>query len=211
MDTPRAVRSRITLNSASTSVAESADVGSSMIRMRLLTDRARAISTICCCPRRRSSTKVSGSIASSSSAISARVRLASSAKSTPVAPRNSRPMKTLSRTERFGARLSSWWMIEMPRSRASAADARTTGTPSSTMSPDVGVTTPERIFISVDLPAPFSPNSVVTCPRWMSKFTPLSACTLPYDLAMFRADSTIALSGCRATQTALIARPAARA
>ena len=35
--------------------------------------------------------------------------------------------------------------------------------------------TPDRIFISVDLPAPFSPNSVVTLPRWMSKLTPLSA------------------------------------
>ena len=31
---------------------------------------------------------------------------------------------------------------------------------------------PARIFISVDLPAPFSPNNVVTSPRWMSKFTP---------------------------------------
>ena len=39
--------------------------------------------------------------------------------------------------------------------------------------------TPERIFISVDLPAPFSPKSVVTWPRWMSKFTPLSAWIAP--------------------------------
>ena len=43
-----------------------------MMRMRELTDSARAISTICCCPSRRSSTRVNGSISSSRSAISAR-------------------------------------------------------------------------------------------------------------------------------------------
>ncbi len=50
----------------------------------------------------------------------------------------SRPMKTLSRTERFGARLSSWWMIEMPQSRASVAVAKVTGAPSRMISPLVG-------------------------------------------------------------------------
>ncbi len=88
-------------------------------------------------------------------------------------------MKMLSRTLRLGARLSSWWMIEMPRSRASDDEANVTGLPSSSMSPEVGLTTPDRIFISVDLPAPFSPNSVVTLPRRMSKFTPFKAWMLP--------------------------------
>ena len=97
----------------------------------------------------------------------------------PVAVRNSRPMKMLSRTRRFGARLSSWWMIEMPRFRASEVEEKVTGLPSSSIVPDVGCTTPDRIFIRVDLPAPFSPNSVVTLPRRMSKFTPFSAWMLP--------------------------------
>jgi hypothetical protein len=70
-------------------------------------------------------------------------------------------------------------MIEIPRARASAALAKLTTSPSSTIVPAVGVATPERIFMSVDLPAPFSPNSVVTLPRWISKLTPLSACVLP--------------------------------
>ena len=91
----------------------------------------------------------------------------------------SRPMKMLSRTDRFGASDSSWWMMEIPRSRASLALAKATGLPSSTIWPDVGWITPDRIFISVDLPAPFSPNRVVTWPRWMSKFTPFSAWTWP--------------------------------
>ncbi len=67
-------------------------------------------------------------------------------------------------------------MIEMPRSRASVEFAKRTGLPSRMISPDVGATTPERIFISVDLPAPFSPKSVVTSPRRMSK----SACLIAW-------------------------------
>ena len=70
-------------------------------------------------------------------------------------------------------------MMEMPWPRAWAADAKVIGLPSSSMTPEVGVTTPDRIFMSVDLPAPFSPNSAVTLPRWMSKLTPLRAWVLP--------------------------------
>ena len=67
----------------------------------------------------------------------------------------------------------------MPRSRASDDEEKVTGLPSSSMVPAVGLTTPVRIFISVDLPAPFSPNNVVTLPRRISKFTPFSAWMLP--------------------------------
>ena len=66
-------------------------------------------------------------------------------------------------------------MIAMPWSRASFVVAKATGSPSRTIRPEVGCSTPERIFIRVDFPAPFSPNRVVTVPRWMSKFTPLRA------------------------------------
>ena len=66
-------------------------------------------------------------------------------------------------------------MIEMPCSAASIVDENATGSPPSRISPDVGCSTPERIFMSVDLPAPFSPNSVVTVPDRIEKFTPLSA------------------------------------
>ena len=97
----------------------------------------------------------------------------------PVAVRSSRPMNMLSRTDRLGARLSSWWMIEMPWSRASFVSAKVTVRPSSSITPEVGCSTPDRIFMSVDLPAPFSPKSVVTVPRWTSKSTPFSACVPP--------------------------------
>ena len=67
----------------------------------------------------------------------------------------------------------------MPRSTASLVDARSTGSPSRISWPAVGFSTPDKIFISVDLPAPFSPNSTVTLPRRTSKFTPLRARVTP--------------------------------
>ena len=43
----------------------------------------------------------------------------------------------------------------------------------------VGRTTPERILISVDLPAPLSPISPTTSLSWTDRLTPPSAYTLP--------------------------------
>src|SRR5664279_4723230 len=71
-------------------------------------------------------------------------------------------------------------MIEIPRSRASVDELKLTTCPSSSIVPEVGDSTPDRIFMSVDLPAPFSPKSAVTVTRWTSNATPLSARVLPY-------------------------------
>ena len=43
--------------------------------------------------------------------------------------------------------------------------------------PTSGCSMPPTIFISVDLPAPFSPSSATTSPACTSRFTPRSACT----------------------------------
>ena len=43
---------------------------------------------------------------------------------------------------------------------------------------------PDRIFTSVDLPAPFSPMSAVTAPRGSSRLARSSARTPPNDLRM---------------------------
>ena len=45
----------------------------------------------------------------------------------------------------------------MPRTVASAGVAGAYGSPRQVIRPDEGVTTPVIMFISVDLPAPFSP------------------------------------------------------
>src|SRR5215207_7640083 len=46
--------------------------------------------------------------------------------------------------------------------------------------PDEGATTPPRIFIKVDLPAPFSPIRPKTSPLWTVRSTPRRAITPGY-------------------------------
>ena len=78
----------------------------------------------------------------------------------------SRPMKTLAATSRLSNRLSSWWTKAMPPAMASAdGEPGVVRAPSMRIVPLVGAVTPPRIFISVDLPAPFSPTRPITSPR----------------------------------------------
>src|SRR5918911_93605 len=62
-----------------------------------------------------------------------------------------------------------------PRSRASCGPAGWYGMPSSTIRPASGCSAPLRIFIRVDLPAPFSPTRAWTSPGATSRETPRSA------------------------------------
>src|SRR5258706_7665467 len=65
------------------------------------------------------------------------------------------------------------------------------------MSPLVGRTAPDRILISVDLPAPLSPSRPTISFRRTDKVTSLSACTRPKNLLMCSirtSSSAIALS-----------------
>ena len=188
----------MTRKSTFTSAVESAEVGSSMIRIRASSEIARAISTTCCWPRRRSLTSELGSIASSRRAKTSVTTCDSAAWSTKAPRTSSRPMNRLSVTDRFGQRLSSWWMIATPRDTACAGESKTTGSPKSSKVPVVDVSTPARIFISVDLPAPFSPNSAVTAPARISKSTPRKAWVPPYVFVIARAVMTTPrASGCR--------------
>jgi hypothetical protein len=59
------------------------------------------------------------------------------------------------------------------------------------MSPDVGCSSPKIIFIKVDLPAPFSPDSAWISPALMEKLIPLLAITpLEYTFTMFSIRNT---------------------
>src|ERR1700691_5725877 len=58
---------------------------------------------------------------------------------------------------------------------------------------------PPRTLIRVDLPAPFSPRSATTSPRWRSKLTPWSACVPPNDLATFSKRRTPACAKSRSS------------
>src|SRR5215813_9022498 len=60
MVVPWAASLRMTANSVSVSLPESAEVGSSMMRMRARSDSALAISTSCCSPTRSRATTLAG-------------------------------------------------------------------------------------------------------------------------------------------------------
>ena len=77
------------------------------------------------------------------------------------AVRGSRPMKTLPAASRLSSRFSSWCTKAMPAPIAPATVIASRSAPSIRMRPRVGATTPPSTFISVDLPAPFSPTSPI--------------------------------------------------
>ena len=169
--------SRITSNRRSVSLSVSDEVGSSMISTSASSDSALAISTICCCADRQVRTGAAGSI-STPSRVEARCASARSRVRSTNGPRcGSRARKMFSATDRWGTRFSSWWIIAIPRVCASSACANRRGAPFETIRPVVGLIWPLMIFISVDLPAPFSPHSACTSPRRSSKSTPSSAST----------------------------------
>ena len=89
-----------------------------------------------------------------------------------------RPMYRFWATVRSGTMLSSWWMIDRPRSRACSGDWMSTFSPCSQISPpgsDLWI--PVSTFMSVDLPAPFSPQRPKTSPGRRSRSTSDSAFT----------------------------------
>src|SRR5437764_8669592 len=77
----------------------------------------------------------------------------------------------------------------MPRRCASRGLSIWTARPSISISPASRDKAPLRIFMSVDLPAPFSPRSTWTSPGWTSRSTPSSATRPGNALRMPRIDS----------------------
>src|ERR1041385_5405095 len=76
-------------------------------------------------------------------------------------------------------------MSAIPLSRASSGFDGTYGLPSIVIEPSSGRSEPAITFISVLLPAPFSPMSACTSPSRSSRSTPSSATVGPNDLEMF--------------------------
>ncbi len=178
MPTPAALSAAMVRNRTCTSLAESGAVGSSMTITRARRDRARAISTSCCAPIPRLRTGRCGGRSRPTRASSARAFRSRIARRTkPSRPRGRCPRNTLSAIERSGTKLSSWWITTTPASSASRGRRGANGAPSSTISPSSGRQTPASTFISVLLPAPFSPTRPSTSPRWSVMPTRSSAST----------------------------------
>ncbi len=81
--------------------------------------------------------------------------------------------------------------MPMPAARASRAERRRSAAPSSRIAPSYSACTPAMIFISVLLPAPFSPTSPWISPSRSVKSTPWSASTPPKALPMPSSSSIV--------------------
>ena len=151
---PSPARRRSVRKSWSASCGVSTEVGSSMIRRRGSCRRQRTISMRCRSPTERSATSAPGSSGSPYSADTAVTRLAS-------APGSNRPGSAsamFSTTVSASNREKCWKTMAIPRRRAAAGLAMTTGRPRQRSAPAVGCSAPYMILTRVDLPAPFSPS-----------------------------------------------------
>ena len=194
--------------SCSISRSVRAEVGSSITSSRGSRERAFATSTICCWAIPRPLTFSRGSMSTPSSPRSpwaSRCRRARSI--TPAPSTGSRPRKMFSAAESWGIKVSSWYMVRMPRACAWRGPSISTGRPSRRISPASFAVAPLSTFMRVDLPAPFSPRSTCTSPRRTSKSTP-SRATTPGNA--FRIPSMVTAGGASTPTPAARGRGAGR-
>ena len=88
--------------------------------------------------------------------------------------------------QRSFTKFSSWWMKAMPAERDSAGLLKRTSLPSRAIVPRSAGNTPPRMFIRVDLPAPFSPRRAHISPGDTAKSMSRSTSLAPKDLYMPR-------------------------
>ena len=188
--TPAPRRVAMVANRILCSAAVRVAVGSSITITRACRDRARAISTSCCCAMPSCRTRVCGATVSPTRASSSFAsRFSAARRIRPSRSRGRWPRKMFSATERSGTRLSSWWMTMMPASSESRGRFGRNGWPPRRISPRSAGNTPARIFISVDLPAPFSPTMPSTSPPSSEMLTSDRARTPGKPLEMSRISS----------------------
>ena len=180
-DVPVATCSRTSRKNRATASLLSGAVGSSRMSSVGATAKALAISSRCRCATVRVSTRSRGSTsrptcASSRRATSGRdpVRKTSAGSAT----------SRFSCTVRSGSTAGCWWTIAMPRAAASRGVSEATVCPPTVIVPVSGTIVPDAMFISVDLPAPFSPRIACTSPESTLTDTSVSAATPPKCLAM---------------------------
>ena len=153
--------------SRSVSASGRLEVGSSRMTTRASTESALAISTIAVAQvtgRRRDL----GLKLAPSRSVAARRAPDASVDDKRIQPQHSgsRPIKTFPATSRLSNRLSSWCTKAMPAPSCPQPRAQCGRRRRSRSSPPSGAITPPKIFIRVDLPAPFSPMSAITSPRY---------------------------------------------
>ena len=85
----------------------------------------------------------------------------------------SSPRRMFSATVRTGTSMKCWWTMLIPRAIASDGPLIVTADPSSRISPSSGGASPYRMFIRVDLPAPFSPSRAWISPGRIVEVDPV--------------------------------------
>ena len=94
-----------------------------------------------------------------------------------------------SATVSTGTSMKCWWTMLMPRAIASDGPVRLTSVPSSRIWPASGRASPYRMFMSVVLPAPFSPSRAWISPGRTSRSIESLATTPGYRFVMPRISS----------------------
>ena len=104
---------------------------------------------------------------------------------------SSRPRKRLATASRFSdERQVLVDRLDAERLGVARSSGSSTGAPSTRISPASAGSTPERILISVDLPAPLWPSSPSTSPAARSRLTSSTAWTPPKVLVMPRSSTS---------------------
>ena len=155
--------------------------------------RARAISTSWRAPGPRSPTSARGDTSRPTARSRSRACASSRLRSSRKPRRGRRARKRFSATLRLGRRFSSWWMYATPRAMASAGPRGRNAAPARRTSPASGKTTPPSTFMSVDLPAPFSPTIPSTRPTGRERQTPFRT-GIPENALETRSTSSRALT-----------------
>src|SRR4051812_44070779 len=131
-------------------------------------------------PTGRSSTVASGSTRRLCASLISRMRFRAVGPSSrwPSGPRtDSTPSMTFSVTVKTGTSMKCWWTIPMPALIASPGSRNDTGLSSSRISPSSGWYSPNRTFMRVVLPAPFSPSRAWISPGSTVRLTSRLAIT----------------------------------
>ena len=152
------------------SLTPSDAVGSSRINRRGCSHIARATASSWRWPPER---VLTGRVVSLSGMPSARRRSAAAVWKRVVErsiPGGSWPSSRLAAMSRFSHRARSCQTTAIPR-RPAAAGFDASGSPASSMRPELGATSPAMQRTSVDLPAPFSPASATSSPARTSRST----------------------------------------
>ena len=97
----------------------------------------------------------------------------------------SEPRKKFRQIDISGIIARSWYTVAIPLARASRGESKSTGSPSNRYSPSLGLCTPARVLMRVDLPAPLSPSRQVTSPARTNIDTSWRAITEPKYLETF--------------------------